>query len=444
MRRRQPFYLQPRFAWIVGTLVLVALLLALYVDDLLALYAPFGQALTGPVAGEPDLWPAFWSAVASFAFAVIIPILARELFYRLVSQFVLPVRTPEERRHAMEHFLNYASGLPGPLVFVKDGRLIAGAGEKGGASHNAGVAWVNSASCLVLRSDTAFTRVRGPGVVFMQGAEYLTDEGTLDLRLQTRTMEAVQALTRDGLPVTVDITVTFILDSGEPQPLRDWVDPTKPPYGFSARSAAAAVYGQPYRDRTRGLWADLPPLVAADVFREELMARDFESLFSSSDAGLPLLAGLQYQVEKRLAGTLAAEPAREQQLLAERGLRVTGVRFANLQLPEDVRKKRLANWREDWKSRAGELAADKDPVIRRAKQQGQDDGRQSVLEELTRPLAGLARAGATPDRKAIASALAEATRRLTQDPALHGNANLVETRRLLEDLELWVKGWRDV
>lgn len=442
MRRRQPFYLQPRFLWIVGILLLFGLLLALYVDDLLALYTPFEQMLAHPEEGL-QFGPPFWNAILSFAFALAIPVVARELFYRLVSQFVLPVSTPEERRHAMEHFLNYASGLPGPLVFVKDGRLIAGLGEKGGAPRNAGVAWVNSASCVVLRSDTAFTRVRGPGVVFMRGGEYLTDEGTLDLRLQTRTVEAVQALTRDGIAVTVDITVTFILDSGEPQALRDWADPRRPPYGFLPRSASAAVYGQAYRDRTRGLWAELPPLVAADVFREELMARDFETLFSSSDAGLPLLAGLQYQVERRLAGALAAEPAREQQLLAERGLRVIGVTFANLRLPEDVRKKRLANWREDWKSRAGELAAEKDPEIRKAKQRGQDDGRLAVLAELARPLSAPLHAGHPPGRKATASALAEATRRLAQDPALQNNTAVIEAKRLLEDLELWVKGWRE-
>ena len=440
-RRPIPFYRQPRFLWSLGVLALFVLLLGLYVDDLVAFYEPFRRIMLDPTAGLV-LGPDFWDAVLSFAFALVIPLVVRELFYRLVSQFVLPVNLPEERRQAMEHFLRYSSGLPGPLVLVQDGKLVVDP-TRGGTTHHAGVAWVNSASCLVLRTDTAFTRVRGPGVTFLRGGERLTDEGTLDLRLQTRTAEAVHALTRDGIDVTVDIVVQFILDSGEPQPLRDWVDDESPPYGFSPRNASAAVYGQPYRDRTRGLWAELPPLVAADVFREELMARDFEALFSATDTGLPLLAAVQYQVEKRLTGLLAEAPAREQQLLAERGLRVLSVRFANLQLPEEVRKKRLANWREDWKSRAGELAAEKDPEVRQIRQQGQDAGRALVLGALTNPIIEQLAAGRRPGRREVALALTQAVRHLAQEPAVQGAANLPELKRLLDDLVIWVRGWRE-
>ncbi|MBL8058367.1 MAG: hypothetical protein JNK29_16805, partial [Anaerolineales bacterium] len=114
-RRPIPFYRQPRFLWGLGVLALFALLLALYVDDLLALYEPFRRVMADPAASLV-FGLDFWGAVLSFAFALTIPLVVRELFYRLVSQFVLPVSTPEERRNAMEHFLSYSSGLPGPLV----------------------------------------------------------------------------------------------------------------------------------------------------------------------------------------------------------------------------------------------------------------------------------------------------------------------------------------
>lgn len=442
MRRQPPSPLLRRALWAAGLLLLIGLLLALYRDDLVALYEPFARLQANPAGGLPLEAP-FWNAGLSLAFALAVAAAGRALFFRLVSQFVLPLSTPEERRQAVQHFLRYAAGRPGPLVFVKDGRLIAGAGDKRAAARGAGVAWVNSASAVVLRTETAFTRVRGPGLVFMRGGEYLTDESVLDLRLQARTLEAVPALTRDGIPVSADVTVTFLLDSGEAQPLRDWSDPSRPPFLLRPRSAFAAIYGQAYRGRTRGLWAELPPLLAADVLREALMARDFESLFSSSETGLPLLAGLQYQVERRLMGAPAAGPAREQQLLAERGLRVVRVSVSNLRLPEDVHRIRLANWRADWRSRAGELAAEVDPEIRAARQRGQDDGRLAVLAEFSRALSGALRAGGTPGRKATASGLAEAARRVALDPALQGSAGAAEARHMLEDLELWVKGWRE-
>ncbi len=440
--RAVPFYRQPRFLWMLGTLFLIVLLLGLYVDDLLALYAPFDQFLKAPAEGL-RFGPDFWSAILSFLFAMAMPVVARELFYRLVSQFVLPASTPDERRYAVEHFMRYTSGLPGPLVFVKDGQLIASASEKGKTQASAGVAWVDSASCLVLRTDTALTRVQGPGLTFTRGGEYFSDDTTLDLRKQVRTAEQVQALTRDGIEIVADIRVIFVLDSGESQALRSWLDPARPPYGFNSANAAAAVYGKPYRDRTNGLWAELPPLVAADVFREVVSERDFEALFSATANALPLLAGVEYQIEKRLTGLFSDLMTREQQLLAGRGLRVIAVRLVNLRLPEDVRKKRLANWREDWRSRAGELAADKDPQIRLARQDGADQGRLQVLEGLASRFAEPLRAGPRPGRKETAAGLTAATRRLAQDPALQGAANVAEVKRLLEDLELWVKGWRD-
>jgi hypothetical protein len=66
-----------------------------------------------------------------------------------------------------------------------------------------------------------------------------------------------------------------------------------------------------------------------------------------------------------------------------------------------------------------------------------------VLTALTRPIAERQHAGRQPGRKETALLLTQATRHLAQEPALQGAANLAEVKRLLDDLEIWVKGWRE-
>src|SRR5574337_49781 len=43
----------------------------------------------------------------------------------IISQFVLPVQTMAERQHVLRHFISYALGSHGPIIFVKEGKLVA-------------------------------------------------------------------------------------------------------------------------------------------------------------------------------------------------------------------------------------------------------------------------------------------------------------------------------
>ena len=417
-----PFYRNPRFLWILGALVIFGLLMALYWDDLQAFFS---------LKFDADfLW-----ALVSFGFAFVAPMVTRNLFDRLVSQFVMPVHTLEERRQAYEHFVRYSSGLPGPAIFVKEGQLVASEAEKANLNLLAGVILVDNASGVVLRTDTQLTRAEGPGVVFTRPGEYIAG-GALDLRKQVRRAEQVKAKTRDGIDVKVNIDVAFILDSGEPKPLRDWKDPHQPPYAFNPESALKAFYGRAYRDNEQGEWDKLPPLLASDVWRELLNQRDFESLFSSSGSSMGLLDGLQYQTQSRLTGTGSDADSRESQVLAERGLRVLGVSLSGLILPDSVRQKRIENWRKDWEGRAGEMAAEKDPGIKKCRQEGQTAAREHALITLTQHVREALLKGRYPSLSEVIVGLAEASHRLAQDPTLQNGSDL---RKILEDIELWAQ-----
>jgi len=424
---RAPFYRQPRFVWTIGAILILGLVVLLYLDDLQALI-------------QLDFSADFWRALVSFGFAIAAPLVAQNLIHALVSQFVMPVYSLEERKQARDHFLRYSSGLPGPAIFVKEGQLVASAEEKSNLNLAAGVILVDNTSGVVLRTDTQLTRAEGSGVVFTRPGEYTAGGEALDLRKQARRVEQVRALTRDGIEVKVDIGVTFMLESGEPKPLHDWTDPRQPPHAFSKENALKAFYGRTYRDNEQGEWAELPALLANDVWREQMMQRDFGSLFSSRDTSMALLDGVQYQIQSRLMGTGSDENSRESRVLAERGLRVLGVSLSGLTLPEDVRRKHIENWRKDWEGRAGEMAAEKDPGIRKCRQEGQAAGREHALVMLAQYVREQLLKGRRPSLPEAAVSLAEATRRLAQDPSAqsqpNGNADL---RKMLEDMELWAK-----
>lgn len=86
----------------------------------------------------------------------------------------------------------------------------------------------------VTERNARFMRVLPPGYHILGRFEYLL--GVVDLQPQTRTAEDVKMLTREGIPVTTDLGLTFAIDPGdEPSHLR--------PYPFDPDAVRQAAYG---------------------------------------------------------------------------------------------------------------------------------------------------------------------------------------------------------
>jgi hypothetical protein len=97
------------------------------------------------------------------------------------SQFVLPVRTLNERWQAATRLFVYHFHRHGPAIFIENGRIQQGSRDKG--RRGPGVALLDTASATVLRNPHAFTRPVGPGIVFTEGNEY--PEGAVSLYRQS-------------------------------------------------------------------------------------------------------------------------------------------------------------------------------------------------------------------------------------------------------------------
>jgi len=424
-----PFYRNPRLAWAVGSLVIFALLVALFWKDLRALVGLTGFG-----------WD-FVRAILSLAFVFIAPMLARNWFDRLVSQFVMPVHTLEERREAYRHFQSFSSGLPGPAMFIKDGQIIASESEKAKANLAAGVILVDNVSGVVLRTDTEFRRAEGPGVVFTLPGEYIAGEPepeAIDLRKQFRVREQVKARTRDGIEIKANIGVIFMLDSGEMQQPRSWKRPNQTPFAFSRKSALKAFYNRTYRDDAVGEWAEIPPILAADVWREVVSQYDFQWLFNSKNSTDSSLSKLQKDVLDRLTCRVNKDSP-ECQMLDRCGIRVLGVSLAGLELPLEAQKRRLENWREEWLKRAGEMSKEKDPAVVVEQEKGKQAARRAVLELLTRYVRDELAAGRKPTLEEVIVQLTEETRQIALDRSLNEEKLIYDWRKNIYNLVLWAR-----
>ncbi len=175
-----------------------------------------------------------------------------------VSQFVLPVQTPAERRMIFERLVRYLSAAHGAAVFIREGQVVGSVAEL--QSSLPGVAFVDTKSAIVLerqpfisrpggkvgrrgffrnrvlqsvedvvegqhQPSNALARAAGPGLVFTHAGERI--RGSVSLRNHLRVQLNTRSLTRDGFEVAAAIVAIFSL--GEPpEVIRVGYAPAKP------------------------------------------------------------------------------------------------------------------------------------------------------------------------------------------------------------------------
>ncbi len=293
-----PFYKRPWFyiaAWL-------AVLLVIYGGNLLFRMGGIGDNLSRIFV---DL-------------ACVFPVLLL-LWLGFFAQFVLPVRTLLDRLQIFGRLITYLFGAHGPTLFIENGRIKEYSGER--YRNGPGVLWLDSASAAVTRTAVAIKQVIGPGVHFTNSREYVA--GTVDLHIQSqvigpketdkpfeakrpdRTQEEwdqiqdrrrqVSALTRDGIEVIPNISVSFRVSTGFPRE-------GKPGSRFGYRTGVSkrdkenekkdkeairrAILGEGINPiavldspRRRVAWNELPGLLAVDVWREYIAKFTLDQLF---------------------------------------------------------------------------------------------------------------------------------------------------------------------
>lgn len=364
----------------------------------------------------------------------------------LISQFVLPVHSLRERWTAFMRTGEYLSGVGGPVISVVDGQPIEGPGEDD--RQGAGVLVADYASAAVLRTATRFTRAVGPGITFLNHGETLAQ--ALDLRIQRRTLDGRRpdsaddsspnptlALTEDGIPVSTDISVTFLLDPGHDVAPRSGQFPNAPPYEFNPRAAERAVFGKAQRQGSPVDWAELPLLVAVDQYRDEMERWRLDALLHTPANQPPPLRVLSERLKSKLARGGDDPPAPAVEILTQRGIRVLDIQVSNLRLPADVQREHWLKWREGW---IGDLEQALETARSRKNKhyaQGAAEGVRYLLQQVSTALERDLADGPTPDARQTLLRIAHGALELLQDPVLEPEAADLRTalHGLIDDLD---------
>ena len=251
--------------------------------------------------------------------ACVFPVLM-VIWMAFFAQFVLPVRTLQDRQKIFDRLLANLFGGHGPAMFIRNGELIKREGED--RKKGPGVLWLDSASAAVTRTAVKIKQTIGPGVHFIESGEYIA--GIVDLHIQSQTIgpkesdepfaergddiedeayDAVQdrrrmvsALTRDGIEVVPNITIRFRVNTGFPKE-------NEPGSRFGYRigndkkskakeeedkvAIRKAILGEginpiapsDMESRRRVAWNELPVSLAVDVWREYVSKFTLDELF---------------------------------------------------------------------------------------------------------------------------------------------------------------------
>ena len=255
------------------------------------------------------------------------------------AQFVLPVRTLQDRQKIFDRLITYLSGGHGPAMFIRNGELIKKEGEEN--KRGPGVLWLDSSSAAVTRTAIKIKQTLGPGVHFFDNGEFIA--GIVDLHTQAQSIgpkesdkpfdsngdhdegetqhiqdrrKQVSALTRDGIEVLPNISVSFRVDTGFP---KDGQPGSR--FGFrfgitkkdkenerlDEEAIQKAILGEGINPnvsadspRHRVAWNQLPALLAVDVWREYVAKFTLDELFKPDQLVLPPLPQIPEPVEEEI------------------------------------------------------------------------------------------------------------------------------------------------
>lgn len=274
-----------------------------------------------------------------FDLACIFPLLL-VIWMAFFAQFVLPVRTFRDRQKIFDRLITYMFGGHGPAMFIRDGILIKREGEE--RKKGPGVLWLDSASAAVTRTATAIKQTMGPGVHFIDNGEFIA--GTVDLHVQNQGVgpkesdkpfdkkkdeqsdeefnqiqdrrKQVSALTRDGIEVVPNISVTFRVDTGFPkegQPgsrfgfrtgitKRDRENEKQDKEAIRKAILAEGINPniRPDSPRHRIAWNQLPAVLAVDLWREYAAKFTLDELFKPEQIVPPAPPQLPQPTEEEI------------------------------------------------------------------------------------------------------------------------------------------------
>lgn len=355
------------------------------------LQTPYGVVILAAVVWHGVLWGLGipFNFISSFILIVLDFAVAYFLLDKLIyffAQFVLPIQNQKDRQEIHSRVKIFEFGERGPTLFVKNGRVIMHEGEAN--KRGPGVLVLDTASALVLRTDTEIKGAVGPGIKFTRGNEYVA--GSVDLRAQWQFIGPLRSeqpflnptpisnpksyndlharrqqtagLTRDGFEVSPTISIKFSIK--RPRKKAPTESGVTSQYGYDPRAVHNAItreviqLGTAENSKARLEWNKIPEHLVVNIWREYIRKFKLEDLFSGEEkSGLQTI---EEMINKRVqqenvegldeTGAKTGEwlESLEFRQLQARGLEIMEVRIHNVLFDPATEEQITNQWNAEW------------------------------------------------------------------------------------------------
>jgi regulator of protease activity HflC (stomatin/prohibitin superfamily) len=262
---------------------------------------------------------------------------------------------------------DYRRGAGGPrIAVIRNGQLVpAGKHPRNHSialAGGPGIVVIPPEYALQLERDGRLGYVVGPGIVRLGRFEKAYKP--VNLRQIVRKKSA-QALTRDGIPVTVEVTVQARI--------RASAQPTKRnPYPFNNDAIRRLIVTTPARESGLVPWEERPTMLVNGVLNEVLAKYRLDELFDPLDNDLQTP---RPTIHDEIWRTL-------RQRARGFGVEITELWLGEFQLPDKVTAQYMAYWQSDWQSKDRTRRAHSEASFIRTMNRARADAQREFIETL--------------------------------------------------------------
>jgi regulator of protease activity HflC (stomatin/prohibitin superfamily) len=356
--------------------------------------------------------------LAAFVFSFFLGI-----FY--FSQFILPLDWKQSWFEGMRLALAYNFPLLSRLLGVPASKRKGTPGREGlkdlpSSLKNHGAGLIKSHLALILTRGIVITRSAGPGFVRLNKAENIGL--SVDLREQRRKRN-VRAMTRDGIPVETEISVSFRVKQEQP--------PAEPdlPYPYEPNALFQISYVDSLREKDSELdWTQQISHSAENSLISELSRYTFDELYQVEQiSGTTPLE----QVKKTVQSDLAARFDRH-------GIEITDFTYGHLKPPDRIVEQKIINWQADWKRRMQVQEAEGDARIMKRLRLARARAQVEIIENIAKNIDIMRRNEEADLKDIVAYRMIEAMEKAISDETVQ---ELVpeNTRSNLARFEKWLQ-----
>lgn len=280
----------------------------------------------------------------------------------------------------------HGKGVSRVVTINKDGRL-APAGDE---PRNLSAYWAGGPGRVVIPPEYAvqmerngrLSYVAGPGVARLRRFEKVYK--LIHLRHIVR-RKTVKALTRDGIPVTVEIVVHSRIQSSSDASQQVL-------FPFDKGAIRRLTYSTLYTKKEFQKWEERPIGLSENVLNEVLSKYRLDELFEPLDEVADPHLVIQDEVRRKM-----------NQLMRSTGIQVTDVWLGQFQLEPVVTSQYVAFWQSDWQRRATEMRADGDATQIREFGSARAQAQQLLIETLVAAFQSAQASGLGIDPKQLAA-----------------------------------------